>query len=92
MAKRIGYSAAWALAFPAIHLIASMFMFAILGKLGLNNMLPSSAPKLTVGWVSFGIVAGAWAWSIWLSPVIGFALAYRGFLPGTKRTTNQKSA
>jgi hypothetical protein len=87
MKKRILLSLLWAIALPAIYMIGSMLMFAFLGLAGFGKSSPPQ--EHSVGWYLFGIVGGTWAWLFWASPVIGFALAFFGRLPGTRRTERE---
>ena len=87
MKKRMLISLIWAIALPFIYLLASMVMFAALGLTGFDKaLLPR---EHSAGWYSFGITAGIWAWLFWASPVIGFALAFFGRLPGTRPKTQE---
>ena len=60
-----------------------MLMFAVLGLAGLGKTPPPN--DHSAAWDAFGIIAGIWAWLFWASPIIGFALAFLGRLPGTRR-------
>ncbi len=83
MKKRILLSVVWAIALPVVYFIASMLMGALLGLLGMGKLQPPE--KITGWWAVFAIVASASAWLFWLSPVIGFVLAYLRVLPGTRQ-------
>jgi hypothetical protein len=83
MKKKILLSLIWAIAFQVIYFLASMLMLAALGLAGFDKASPPR--EHSVGWYAFGITAGTWAWLFWASPVIGFALAFFGRLPGTRR-------
>jgi len=87
MKKRILLSLIWALALPIIYALASMLMLAMLGLAGFGKNSPPV--EHSTGSYAFGIVAGTRAWVFWASPVIGFALAFFGRLPGTRRTKRE---
>jgi hypothetical protein len=86
MKKRILASLLWAIALPAIYMVGSMLVFAVLGLAGFGKRPPQED---SAGWYAFGMVAGTWAWLFWASPVIGFALAFFGRLPGTRHKTRE---
>lgn len=87
MRKRILLSLVWAITLPAIYMVGSMLTFAVLGLAGFGKSSPPQ--EHSAGWYAFGIVAGTWAWLFWASPFIGFALAFFGRLPGTRRKTRE---
>jgi len=87
MRKRILLSLIWAIALPAMCMVASMLMFAILGLAGFAKTSPPR--EHSAGWYAFVITTGFWARLFWASPVIGFVLAFFGRLPGTRRKARQ---
>jgi hypothetical protein len=82
MKKRIMLSVVWAIALPVIYFLASMLMFALLGLLGMGKLQPPE--KITGWWTVFAVAGSVWAWLCLASPIIGFALAFFGRLPGTR--------
>jgi hypothetical protein len=90
MKKRIVFSIMWGIGLPAMYLVASMLMFAVLGLAGFAKTPPPQ--DHSTAWRAFGmfgVIGGIWAWLFLASPVVGFTLAFFGRLPGTRRTTKQ---